>query len=55
MLGMTWERTLNGALDEISRLQAERDNAYAALDALLEQHPNLEGNEHLTLARLALT
>ena len=55
MLGMTWARTLDGALDEISRLQAERDNASAALDILLEQHPDLESNEHLTLARLALT
>lgn len=55
MLGATWERTLNGALDEISRLQAERDNAAAALDALVVQHPALEGDEHLTLARLALT
>lgn len=54
MLGVTWERTLNGALDEISRLQAERDNAMDALTELLKQHPELEGNEHLTLARLAL-
>lgn len=54
MLGMTWAATLDGALDEISRLQAEHDNASAALDELLEQYPELEGNEHLVLARLAL-
>ena len=54
MLGATWERTLNGALDEISRLQGERDNAMDALTELVSQHPELEDNEHLTLARLAL-
>ena len=54
MLGMTWERTLNGALDEISRLQAERDNAMDALTELVKQHPDLDHNEHVTTARLAL-
>lgn len=28
MLGMTWARTLDGALDEISRLQAEREQRH---------------------------
>ena len=55
MLGMTWAATLDGALDEISRLQAEHDNASTALAELVAQHPDLEGNEHLVLARLALT
>ncbi|MGN8024707.1 hypothetical protein [Microbacterium sp. 22242] len=54
MLGTTWARTLDGALDEISRLQAERDNASAALDDLAAQHPELVPNEHLIRARLAL-
>lgn len=55
MLGMTWARTLDGALDEISRLQAERDNARDAIDEFLEQHPHHEADAHLTLARVALT
>lgn len=55
MLGATWERTLNGALDEISRLRTERDSAAAALDDLVVRRPDLLGDEHVTLARLALT
>lgn len=54
MLGITWSRTLDGALDEISRLHTERDNALDALVQLLKQHPELEGDEHFTLACLAL-
>lgn len=40
------------------RSPACRPNANNAMDALTElvsQHPELEHNEHLTLARLALT
>ena len=54
MLGTTWARTLDGALDEISRLQAERDNALDALTAFVTAHPDHEWDEHLTTARLCL-
>ncbi|WP_193596091.1 hypothetical protein [Microbacterium sp. YJN-G] len=54
MLGTTWAATLDAALDEISRLQTERDNALDALLELSKQHPELEGNEHFNLACLAL-
>ncbi len=52
--GATWERTLNGALDEISRLQAEHDNALDAIHAFVAAHPDHEWDENLTTARLAL-
>ena len=54
MLGVTWERTLNGALDEISRLHVERDNALDAIHAFVAAHPEHEWDESLTTARLAL-
>ena len=54
MLGMTWARTLDGALDEISRLQAEHDNALTAIHSFVAEHPEHEWDEHLTTARLAL-
>lgn len=54
MLGTTWARTLDGALDEISRLQTERDNALDALHDLIRTHPDLEWDEHITRARAAL-
>lgn len=54
MLGITWARTLDGALDEISRLHTERANALEAMVELVKDHPELEGNEHFTIACLAL-
>jgi hypothetical protein len=54
MLGMTWERTLNGALDEIGRLHTERDNALDALLELTKTHPELENDPNLMLACMAL-
>lgn len=54
MLGVTWATTLDAALDEISRLQTERDNALDALLELSKRLPWLESDEHFTLACLAL-
>ena len=54
MLGMTWQATLDAALDEISRLHTERDNALEDIAAFLLAHPEHEHDEHLTTARLAL-
>lgn len=54
MLGPTWSATLDAALDEISRLHVERDNALDALAELAKRYPYLEADEHFTLAALAL-
>jgi hypothetical protein len=54
MLGATWTRTLDGALDHISQLTTERDNALDEITTFLREHPEHEDDEHLTLARLAL-
>lgn len=54
MLGMTWEATLNGALDEILRRDRERQAALDALTNMARKHPGLEGDRDLTAARMAL-
>ncbi len=54
MLGVTWTATLDAALDEISRLRTEHDNALDALMVFITEHPEYDGDEQLTLARLAL-
>lgn len=54
MLGATWSRTIDGALDHISTLTTERANALDEITAFLLEHPEHEDDEHLTLARLAL-
>lgn len=52
--GRTYEATMNAALDEISRLTTERDNAQQELLALAREHPVIETSEHFTLATMAL-
>ena len=54
MLGTTWQATLDAALDEISRLHTERDNAIDEITAFLLEHPEHEQNDRLTTACLAL-
>ena len=54
MLGMTWQATLDGALDHISQLKTERDNAMDELTAFIREHPEYDQDDHLTTARLAL-
>ena len=54
MLGVTWETILNGALDDISRRDRERQTALDALTHLTRTHPDLEDDTDLTTARLAL-
>lgn len=54
MLGMTWAATLDGALDEISRLQREHDNALESVSAFIRRHPEFEDDPDLSNARLAL-
>jgi len=54
MLGTTYTRTLDGALDQISLLLTERDNALDEITRFLLDHPEYDDNEHLTLARIAL-
>jgi len=54
MLGMTWSATLDAALDEISRLQRERDNALDQILEFMKTHPEFEGDVMLCEASLAL-
>jgi hypothetical protein len=52
--GVTWRVHADAMLDEISRLQRERDKAMTALRALAIERPELEHDEHFALACLAL-
>lgn len=52
--GRTYEATMNAALDEISRLTTERDNAQQELLALAREHPEIEASEHFGLCAMAL-
>ena len=52
--GPTWHRVVDGALDHIGALNAERDKALGALTAFLREHPEHETDQHLVEARLAL-
>lgn len=54
MWGITQARTMDAALDEISRLQHERETALAELVKLGKRFPGLEQNRHYNLACLAL-
>lgn len=45
---------LDGALDEISRRDKERQTALDALTALIRNRPELEHDNDLTTARIAL-
>lgn len=54
MLGMTWSATLNGALDHISTINAEKDNALDAIGRFLLAHPEHDDDPDLTEARVAL-
>ena len=54
MLGMTWATTLDAALDEIARLQTERDNALDSMLELTKKYPWLERDEHFMHAVMAL-
>lgn len=54
MLGYTEERRLNGALDKIIALNAEKDNALDAIARFLITHPEHDANTDLTEARVAL-
>lgn len=52
--GTTWRVQADAFLDEISRRDHDRQTALDALHDLIRQHPDLETNTHLTVARLAL-
>lgn len=54
MLGRTWEATLNGALDKISELQRDRDDALDAVADFMMAHPEHDTDPNLTIARIAL-
>lgn len=45
---------LDGAFDEISRRDHDRQTALDALHDLIRDHPDLEDDTNLTIARLAL-
>ncbi|MEV8023379.1 hypothetical protein [Microbacterium sp. NPDC080220] len=51
---MTWEATLDGALDHILKLNAEKDNAIDAIGRFLLEHPEFDADLNLTEARVAL-
>lgn len=50
----TWSERLNSALDELSRLYKDRADALDAITELCREHPELDDNEHVLTARLAL-
>ena len=52
--GTTWQNHVNAFLDEISRRDHERQTALDALTALIRNHPELEQDDDLTTARIAL-
>lgn len=52
--GTTWQNHADAFLDEISRRDRERQTALDALTALIRTHPDLEHDEDLTAARIAL-
>lgn len=52
--GRTFEATMNGALEQISRLNTERANALDEITAFLLEHPEHDQDDHLTTARIAL-
>lgn len=54
MLGTTWQRTLDAALDDIARRDKERQTALDALTALIREHPDIENDPHMVNARMAL-
>lgn len=54
MLGMTWEATLNGALDEINRHSKDKADALDLITRLVREHPELEDHPLILEARLCL-
>lgn len=50
----TWATRLNGALDRISTMTNDRNDALDAITAFLLDHPEHEDDLRLTRARLAL-
>ena len=54
MLGTTWSRTLDGALDHIATQHACMSNALDDIGQFLTEHPEHDGDPHLTAARIAL-
>lgn len=54
MLGTTWSRTLNGALDHIATQHACMSNALDDIGQFLIEHPEHDTDPHLTAARIAL-
>lgn len=52
--GTTWAAQADAFLDEISRRDHDRQTALDSLHDLIREHPDLETNTHLTVARLAL-
>ena len=52
--GTTWQTHVDSFLDEISRRDKERQTALDALTALIRNRPELEHDNDLTTARIAL-
>lgn len=52
--GTTWQNHVDAFLDEISRRDRERQAALDALTALIRNRPDLENDEDLTAALIAL-
>lgn len=50
----TWACRLNGALDHISVLTKDRNDALDSISAFLRAHPEHDTDVHLTAARIAL-
>lgn len=54
MLGVTYASTIDGFLDEISRLQRERDDALHHITAFVRRHPEYDNDADITECRMAL-
>lgn len=54
MLGLTWSRTLDGALDHIAAQHTCMSNALDDIADFLREHPEHDTDPHLTAARIAL-
>lgn len=52
--GITWTAQADAFIDEISRRDQDRQTALDALTALIRNRPELEHDNDLTTARIAL-
>ena len=52
--GYTYATTMDAALDRISAMSKDRNDALDMIAAFLRRHPQYDTDQHLTAARVAL-